>query len=346
MLDTFPIVRFGGGAGNADGGVRRRDEEAGKVEDGETHKEVAKEEGDEVELVRLAPTLSAIPRSTRADSNMSEQEDIEELGTTERTRDLRTSISTNSFHSASSLPPPVGDPALGTLSVVGPSATDSTTESQSEPSDSTSPLSPSRLSTTTPAVPRLPIDSSDLDEDHLSCPICVCDFTEGDSIRILPCDARHQFHVECIDPWLLGVSRLCPLCRLDLGEHRGEGATGNGETAEGIGRARVPSEGAEEIEGDREARERERERHEEERVVRHLRGLLNRNSATNSIPTNDNSGGRTRTRSSSDALDLAGSSPRDTVGLRSRFAKYVAIRRRRRENSSSTSTPPPTDPSS
>ncbi|GAA5961453.1 hypothetical protein JCM3765_003586 [Sporobolomyces pararoseus] len=344
VLDTFPIVRFVGGAGNVNEGERRRDEEAGKGEDGETPKDIGKEEGDAVELVRLAPTLSVIPRSIRTDSNMSEQEEIEELGTTERPRDLRTSISTNSFHSASSLPPPIGDPALGTLSVVGPSTSESAT--QSPPPDSTSPVSPSQSSATTPAAPHLSNDSSANDDGDLSCPICVCDFTEGDSIRILPCDARHQFHVECIDPWLLGVSRLCPLCRLDLGENRGEAAAGNGETAEGMERARMPSGGAEEIEGDREARERERERSEEERVVRHLRGLLNRSSASNSNSTNGNSGGRQRTRSSSDALDLAGNSSRETIGLRSRFAKYVAVRRRRRENSSSTSTPPLDEPSS
>lgn len=36
-------------------------------------------------------------------------------------------------------------------------------------------------------------------------------------MRILPCDRRHRFHKDCIDPWLLRVSSLCPLCRLDLG---------------------------------------------------------------------------------------------------------------------------------
>ncbi|CAH7666441.1 expressed protein [Phakopsora pachyrhizi] len=57
------------------------------------------------------------------------------------------------------------------------------------------------------------------DEDManlMTCPICVCDFEDGDDIRVLPCDARHQFHKECVDPWLLNESRLCPLCRWDL----------------------------------------------------------------------------------------------------------------------------------
>ncbi|PLW21874.1 hypothetical protein PCANC_03348 [Puccinia coronata f. sp. avenae] len=49
-----------------------------------------------------------------------------------------------------------------------------------------------------------------------TCPICVCDFEEDDDIRMLPCDARHQFHKECVDPWLLNESKFCPLCRWDL----------------------------------------------------------------------------------------------------------------------------------
>lgn len=36
----------------------------------------------------------------------------------------------------------------------------------------------------------------------VTCPICVCDFEEGEDIRVLPCDARHQFHVACVDSWL------------------------------------------------------------------------------------------------------------------------------------------------
>lgn len=94
-----------------------------------------------------------------------------------------------------------------------------------------------------PAVEVPSIHPSDVDHGT-TCPICVCEFEEGDDVRILPCDARHQFHVrcflllflpafeldltgslltpcsflqrDCIDPWLLQVSSLCPLCRLDL----------------------------------------------------------------------------------------------------------------------------------
>lgn len=65
------------------------------------------------------------------------------------------------------------------------------------------------------APPTATIDPSDVDNVK-SCPICVEDFEEGDDLRILPCEGRHAYHRDCIDPWLLGVSSLCPLCRLDL----------------------------------------------------------------------------------------------------------------------------------
>lgn len=41
------------------------------------------------------------------------------------------------------------------------------------------------------------------------CPICTDDFVKGQDVRVLPCN--HQFHPECIDPWLVNVSGTCPL---------------------------------------------------------------------------------------------------------------------------------------
>ncbi|KAL7902604.1 hypothetical protein HDV63DRAFT_23852 [Trichoderma sp. SZMC 28014] len=49
---------------------------------------------------------------------------------------------------------------------------------------------------------------------NVGCSICTEDFKEGEDMRVLPCN--HQFHPNCIDPWLLNVSGTCPLCRLDL----------------------------------------------------------------------------------------------------------------------------------
>jgi hypothetical protein len=45
------------------------------------------------------------------------------------------------------------------------------------------------------------------------CVICLDAFEEGDRLRRLPC--KHEFHVGCIDPWLLTRKRYCPVCRGD-----------------------------------------------------------------------------------------------------------------------------------
>lgn len=47
------------------------------------------------------------------------------------------------------------------------------------------------------------------DGGNFSCPICTDDFVIGQDLRVLPCN--HQFHPECIDPWLVNVSGTCPL---------------------------------------------------------------------------------------------------------------------------------------
>ena len=46
-----------------------------------------------------------------------------------------------------------------------------------------------------------------------TCPICIVDFEEGDDVRVLPCDGKHCFHQQCVDPWLLKLSSSCPICR-------------------------------------------------------------------------------------------------------------------------------------
>ncbi|KAF5742373.1 hypothetical protein HS088_TW09G00418 [Tripterygium wilfordii] len=43
------------------------------------------------------------------------------------------------------------------------------------------------------------------------CAICLAEFSEGEKIRVLP-KCNHQFHVACIDKWLLSHSS-CPTCR-------------------------------------------------------------------------------------------------------------------------------------
>ncbi|KAJ3703168.1 hypothetical protein LUZ61_006873 [Rhynchospora tenuis] len=50
---------------------------------------------------------------------------------------------------------------------------------------------------------------------HLTeCPICLSDFTVGQSCRVLPV-CQHRFHKRCIDTWLRSHS-TCPTCRRSL----------------------------------------------------------------------------------------------------------------------------------
>ncbi|EGO25282.1 hypothetical protein SERLADRAFT_465174 [Serpula lacrymans var. lacrymans S7.9] len=49
-----------------------------------------------------------------------------------------------------------------------------------------------------------------------TCPICIVDFEEGDDLRVLPCEGKHMFHQNCVDPWLLELSSSCPICRQDF----------------------------------------------------------------------------------------------------------------------------------
>jgi hypothetical protein len=50
----------------------------------------------------------------------------------------------------------------------------------------------------------------ELSGDNLSCAICLEPFRNGECLRILPC--FHQFHIDCIDPWLKRKGR-CAVCK-------------------------------------------------------------------------------------------------------------------------------------
>lgn len=45
------------------------------------------------------------------------------------------------------------------------------------------------------------------------CVICLDEFSAGETVRQLPCG--HEYHCECIDPWLTVKSASCPLCKHD-----------------------------------------------------------------------------------------------------------------------------------
>ncbi len=47
--------------------------------------------------------------------------------------------------------------------------------------------------------------------DQDSCVICLSEFENGDNVTTLPCG--HDYHTECIKPWLLKRSSKCPICK-------------------------------------------------------------------------------------------------------------------------------------
>ncbi|GBG31596.1 E3 ubiquitin-protein ligase RNF13 [Hondaea fermentalgiana] len=47
-----------------------------------------------------------------------------------------------------------------------------------------------------------------------NCVICICDFEDGEKLTVLPCG--HGYHKECIEPWLIHKSSLCPICKQSI----------------------------------------------------------------------------------------------------------------------------------
>jgi len=55
----------------------------------------------------------------------------------------------------------------------------------------------------------------DLENEGLQrCVICLREYEVNDVIKTLPCS--HEFHSECVDPWLREHNRTCPTCRHDI----------------------------------------------------------------------------------------------------------------------------------
>ena len=59
-----------------------------------------------------------------------------------------------------------------------------------------------------------------------SCAICVDDFKDKDTVRVLPC--KHYFHINCIDEWLTNHSDVCPLCKSQVPKENPEDQQGTG----------------------------------------------------------------------------------------------------------------------
>ncbi|GAB2232632.1 hypothetical protein Droror1_Dr00011674 [Drosera rotundifolia] len=58
------------------------------------------------------------------------------------------------------------------------------------------------------------VEGSKGSDDELTCSVCLEQVNAGELIRTLPC--LHQFHTNCIDPWLRQQA-TCPVCKHDVG---------------------------------------------------------------------------------------------------------------------------------
>jgi hypothetical protein len=121
----------------------------------------------------------------------------------------------------------------------------------------------------TPTAPEAKTEMPDA--GNFSCPICTDDFIKGQDLRVLPCN--HQFHMECIDPWLMNVSGTCPLCRIDLNPPQPENAEQTEENADQPDQSHV--EGAVLTTEDARQQARQQARHTHRRLTNYLHGPLN-----------------------------------------------------------------------
>lgn len=70
------------------------------------------------------------------------------------------------------------------------------------------------------ALKLIPVDSysPELKMKATECLICLGEFVEGETVRVLP-KCNHGFHVRCIDTWLM-LHSSCPTCRQTLLENQ------------------------------------------------------------------------------------------------------------------------------
>ena len=69
---------------------------------------------------------------------------------------------------------------------------------------------------------------------QIECVVCLEEYVDGESrVMSLPCG--HEFHADCITPWLVNRRRTCPICKRDVVRSmaRTESGTGSDQRQEG-----------------------------------------------------------------------------------------------------------------
>ncbi|KAJ5811208.1 hypothetical protein N7447_010724 [Penicillium robsamsonii] len=157
--------------------------------------------------------------------------------------------------------------SMGDDAARDPSQADESTTGVSTPRESEMPTPDNERPT--PTAPEAKTEMPDA--GNFSCPICTDDFIKGQDLRVLPCN--HQFHMECIDPWLMNVSGTCPLCRIDLNPPQPENLE---QTEENTDQPDQPHpEGAVLTTEDARQQARQQARHTHRRLTNYLHGPLN-----------------------------------------------------------------------
>ncbi|KAK4321000.1 hypothetical protein Pmani_008167 [Petrolisthes manimaculis] len=62
-------------------------------------------------------------------------------------------------------------------------------------------------------VKNLKASDREVSSENECCAVCIEPYQVSEAVRTLPC--KHEFHKNCVDPWLL-EHRTCPMCKMDI----------------------------------------------------------------------------------------------------------------------------------